>query len=58
MKHCMDFAKGMGAGIIVGLTAAGALKYACQNNRKIRRTTGKATKAISQIMEDIQSLVE
>ena len=54
----MDFAKGMGAGIIVGLTAAGAVKYACQNNRKFRRTTGKATKAISQIMEDIQSLVE
>ena len=57
MKSVMNFAKGMGARIVAGMAMAGALKYAADHNRKFKRTTGKATKALSDIIEDIQALL-
>ncbi len=57
MKNVMNFAKGMGTGIVAGMAMAGAIKYAADHNRKFKRSTGKATKAMSNIIEDIQSLL-
>ena len=53
----MNFAKGMGAGIVAGMAMAGAIKYAADHNRKFKRNTGKATKAMSNIIDDIQALL-
>lgn len=58
MKHCMSFAKGMGAGIVAGVTAAVAVRCACKNCRTLKRKTGKAARAMSDIMEDIQELLK
>ncbi len=58
MKQCLSFVKGMGAGIVLGMMSAGAIKYAGQHSRRFRKKTGKATKAISEIMEDIQALLD
>lgn len=57
MKNAMNFAKGMGAGIVAGMAMAGAIKYAADHNRKFKRNTGKATKAVSDIIQDIQALL-
>ena len=57
MKNAMNFAKGMGAGIVAGMAMAGALKYAADHNRKFKRNTDKATKAMSNIIDDIQALL-
>ena len=53
----MNFAKGMGAGIVAGMAMAGAIKYAADNNRKFKKTTNKATRAVSDIINDIQALL-
>ncbi len=57
MKHCMSFAKGMGLGLVVGVAAATAFKCACHSNRKFRRNTSKAARAVSEIMDDLQALI-
>ncbi len=57
MKNAMNFAKGMGAGIVAGMAMAGAIKYAADNNRKFKKTTNKATRAVSDIINDIQALL-
>ena len=57
MKSCISFIKGMSLGVIVGVSAAAMFKYACQNNRKLRCKTTKATKAVSDIIEDIGNLI-
>lgn len=54
----MSFAKGMGAGIVAGVTAAVAVRCACKNCRTLKRKTGKAARAMSDIMEDIQELLK
>lgn len=57
MKHCMSFAKGMGAGIVAGMAAAATVSYVCKHNHKLCKKTTKAARALSDIMEDIQSLL-
>ncbi len=57
MKQCVSFAKGLGAGMAAGAVAAVAVHYACKNGKKLKRKTGKAARAVSDIMEDIQELL-
>lgn len=53
----MSFAKGFGAGMLASAAAAVTVKYVCKHNKKLRRKTGKAAKALSEIMEDIEELI-
>ncbi len=57
MKSCMCFIRGMSAGIIAGMGITLALKCLCSNNKEICRKTGKATKAMSDIMNDIKEML-
>ncbi len=58
MKQCMSFAKGMGMGIVAGIAVAASVKCMCQKNSKFRRKGGKAVKAISGMMSDLQELLD
>lgn len=53
----MSFAKGFGAGMLASAAAAVTVGYACKHNKRLRRKTGKAAKALSEIMEDIEDLI-
>lgn len=57
MKHCMSFAKGMGAGMMAGIALAVTVKCVCSKSRKMKRYTNRAANAVSGIMEDIQELL-
>lgn len=57
MKNCMSFAKGMGAGIVTGMAMAATVKCICTKSKKMSKRTGKAARAVSQIMDDIQELL-
>lgn len=57
MKHCMSFAKGMGAGIVAGMAIAVAVKCVCMKSRKCKRYTNRAARTVSGLMEDIQELL-
>ena len=57
MKQCMSFTKGMGLGIVVGIAAVASHKCYCRKNKKFRHKTAKAAKAMSDIMDDIQALL-
>lgn len=58
MKHCMSFAKGVGTGMIAGIAAATAVKCMCSKNKSFSKRTHKAARAVSEIMQDIQDLLD
>lgn len=58
MKSCMSFTKGLGMGIVVGMAAAVTVKCVCSNNKKLCKRTGKAARTVSQVLENIQELLE
>lgn len=57
MRGCMNFAKGMGAGMVAGIALAVTVKCMCQKSRKMARYTNRAARTVSGIMEDIQELL-
>lgn len=58
MKQCMNFAKGMIIGVVSGMAMAVTLKCMIEKNKRLCKKTDKATKAINDIMEDIQALIK
>ena len=54
----MSFAKGVGTGMIAGIAAATAVKCMCSKNKSFSKRTHKAARAVSEIMQDIQDLLD
>jgi hypothetical protein len=57
MKNCMSFASGLGLGIILGVSAGAMCKCASKHSRKFRHKTAKAKKAITDMVEDLQAII-
>ncbi len=57
MKHCMSFAKGMGMGMVAGIAVAATVKCVCKNNKSMKRKAGKTVRAVSDIIDDLQTLI-
>ncbi len=57
MKSTMNFAKGLGLGMIAGVAAVATYKCMCKHNRKFAKKSNRAARAVSDIMEDIQDLL-
>lgn len=57
MKHCMSFAKGMGMGIVAGIAISATVKCVCKNSKTLKRKAGKTARAVSDIVSDIQALL-
>ena len=57
MKHCMSFAKGMGMAIVAGIALSATVKCVCKNSRTLKKKAGKTARAVSEIVEDIQALL-
>jgi hypothetical protein len=57
MKQTMNFVRGMGAGMVAGIAVAASVKCMCDKNKKLHKTTGRAAKAVSEIMGDIERLL-
>ncbi len=57
MKHCMSFAKGIGMGMVAGIAVAATVKCVCKNSKSMKRKAGKTVRAVSDIIDDLQSLI-
>ena len=57
MKSCMTFTKGLATGMIAGVAAVATYKCVCKHNRRFAKKSNRAARAVSDIMEDIQSLL-
>ena len=57
MKHCMNFAKGMGMGIVAGIALSATVKCVCRNSKTLKQKAGKTARAVSDIVSDIQALL-
>lgn len=53
----MSFAKGMGMGIVAGIALSATVKCVCKNSRTLKKKAGKTARAVSEIVEDIQALL-
>ncbi len=57
MKNCMCFVRGIGVGIVAGMSIAIAIKSLCANNKSICKRKDKAAKAMGEIMNDIKEML-
>ena len=57
MKNYMYFVRGLGTGMVAGLSLAVAVKCVCKENKKLSKKTGRTARQISDIMSSITEIL-
>lgn len=59
MKSSGKFAKGIGAGVMMGVAASIAGTIAYKNNKKsFKKQAGKAVKAMGDLVDNVQGMIK